>query len=42
MFVSNEDVDASGPRSCPGLYAWRRPQRFRSEGSPRHDHDLGE
>ncbi|XP_050557293.1 LOW QUALITY PROTEIN: uncharacterized protein LOC118261915 [Spodoptera frugiperda] len=36
----SEDADSSGPRSCPGLYAWRRPQRFRSEGSPRHhDHD---
>ncbi|PZC83901.1 hypothetical protein B5X24_HaOG206650 [Helicoverpa armigera] len=36
----SEDADSSGPRSCPGLYAWRRPQRFRSEGSPRHhDHE---
>ncbi|KAH9642883.1 hypothetical protein HF086_005165 [Spodoptera exigua] len=39
----SEDADSSGPRSCPGLYAWRRPQRYRSEGSPRHhDHDQRE
>ncbi|KAJ8732285.1 hypothetical protein PYW08_015015 [Mythimna loreyi] len=36
----SEDAESSGPRSCPGLYAWRRPQRFRSEGEPRHDDQL--
>ncbi|CAB3228037.1 unnamed protein product [Arctia plantaginis] len=36
----SEEADSSGPRSCPGLYAWRRPLRYKSEGSPRrHDHD---
>nr|XP_026486256.1 dual specificity testis-specific protein kinase 1 [Vanessa tameamea] len=33
----SEEADSSGPRSCPGLSAWRRPQRMRSEGSP-HAH----
>lgn len=33
-----EDADSSGPRSCPGLYGWRRPQRYKSEGGVRH-HD---
>ncbi|XP_045446621.1 dual specificity testis-specific protein kinase 2 [Melitaea cinxia] len=28
----SEEADSSGPRSCPGLSAWRRPQRVRSEG----------
>lgn len=31
----SEEADSSGPRSCPGLYAWRRPTRFRSEGGHR-------
>ncbi|KAM3961924.1 serine/threonine kinase [Aphomia sociella] len=34
----SEEADSSGPRSCPGLYAWRRPQRYKSEGSPRPGH----
>ncbi|CAH0727995.1 unnamed protein product, partial [Brenthis ino] len=34
----SEEAD-SGPRSCPGLSAWRRPARLRSEGSPQpHAH----
>ncbi|XP_039748576.1 dual specificity testis-specific protein kinase 1 [Pararge aegeria] len=30
----SDSADSSGPRSCPGLSAWRRPGRLRSEGSP--------
>lgn len=38
--LESEEADSSGPRSCPGLYGWRRPQRHRSEGGPRaRDHD---
>ncbi|XP_068630360.1 uncharacterized protein cdi isoform X2 [Battus philenor] len=32
----SDDTESSGPRSCPGLWAWRRPTRHRSEGSPHH------
>ncbi|XP_060801279.1 uncharacterized protein LOC106130173 [Amyelois transitella] len=30
------EEESSGPRSCPGLLGWRRPHRYRSEGSPRN------
>ncbi|CAH2075006.1 unnamed protein product, partial [Iphiclides podalirius] len=32
----SDEAESSGPRSCPGLWAWRRPARHRSEGSPHH------
>ncbi|XP_052751219.1 uncharacterized protein LOC113511819 [Galleria mellonella] len=34
----SEEADSSGPRSCPGLYAWRRPLRYKADGSPRPGH----
>ncbi|XP_069354933.1 dual specificity testis-specific protein kinase 1 [Maniola hyperantus] len=30
----SDSADSSGPRSCPGLSAWRRPARLRSDSSP--------
>ncbi|CAG9115739.1 unnamed protein product [Plutella xylostella] len=37
--IESEELEASGPRSCPAQYAWpRRPQRYKSEGgSPQPD-----
>ncbi|KPI98113.1 Dual specificity testis-specific protein kinase 2 [Papilio xuthus] len=37
----SEESESSGPRSCPGLWAWRRPTRHRSEGSPHHRDRVG-
>ncbi|XP_053602274.1 uncharacterized protein cdi [Plodia interpunctella] len=36
------EEEPSGPRSCPGLLGWRRPLRYRSEGSPQPQHNIHE
>ncbi|XP_073951304.1 serine/threonine kinase isoform X1 [Choristoneura fumiferana] len=37
----SDEAESSGPRSCPGLYAWRRPHRHKShnEITPHHPRD---